>query len=297
MPSALYDTLRPDSGNETLAVVKQRLGPSSLDRVELAGLGFHWPNASLVHRLHNVLGYNPVRLGLYTDATGADDHVALPEQRRFSALFPSYRSTLADLLGLRFIATGVPVETMDATLRDGDLALVAKTPDGFVYENHRALPRVLFATRAVQVDPSRLLKTGNWPQVDFRTTVLLAEVGPNGVGSAPEEAAVTVAAYGNTEILIDVRASSAGYVVLNDPYHPWWVAEVDGREQPILQANVLFRAVRVEAGTHRVTFAFRPFRGLWQDLCRRWPILDGVSRAAGSPACNLPQSRDLRASN
>ena len=84
---------------------------NGLDRVELTGLGFHWPNASLVHRLHNVLGYNPVRLGLYTAATGAEDHVALPEQRKFSPLFPSYRSRLADLLGLRFIATGAPIET------------------------------------------------------------------------------------------------------------------------------------------------------------------------------------------
>src|SRR5918993_5138532 len=113
----MYDALRPDSRNETLAFLQQRLGPDSLDRIELAGLGFHWPNASLVHRLHNVLGYNPVRLGLYTRATGAGDHVALPEQRSFSPLFPSYRSTLADFLGLRFIATGVPIERIDAGLR------------------------------------------------------------------------------------------------------------------------------------------------------------------------------------
>ena len=83
------------------------------DRIELAGLGFHWPNASLTHRLENTLGYNPIRLALYSQATGAEDHVGLPDQRKFTPLFPSYRSTLANLLGLRFIVTGAPIETMD----------------------------------------------------------------------------------------------------------------------------------------------------------------------------------------
>ena len=135
--------------------MKSRLGADSLDRIELIGLGFHWPNASLVHRLHNVLGYNPVRLGLYTRATGAEDHAALPDQRRFSALFPSYRSRLADLLGLRFIASGVPVEEIDHRLAPGDLSLIARTPDGFIYENPRALPRIRFASKAVEADFER----------------------------------------------------------------------------------------------------------------------------------------------
>ena len=49
--------------------------------------------------------------------------VSLPDQRKFSPLFPSYRSTLANLLGLRFIATGAPIETMDRKLKTGDLPL------------------------------------------------------------------------------------------------------------------------------------------------------------------------------
>ena len=64
------------------------------DRIELVGIDFHWPNASMSHALDNTLGYNPVRLRWYSDATGAGDHVALPSQRAFSPLFPSYRSTL-----------------------------------------------------------------------------------------------------------------------------------------------------------------------------------------------------------
>ena len=73
LPPAVYEVLRPESRDPLLGALKARLGDGSLDRIELAGLGFHWPNASLVHRLHNALGYNPVRLALYAAATGAED--------------------------------------------------------------------------------------------------------------------------------------------------------------------------------------------------------------------------------
>ena len=34
----------------------------------------------------------------------------MPEQRVFSPAFPSYRSPMANLMGLRWIATGVPAD-------------------------------------------------------------------------------------------------------------------------------------------------------------------------------------------
>src|SRR5262249_4338674 len=109
LPPATYDVLDPATRNSTIATLRDKVvgNETRRDRVELAGLGFHWPNASLTHGLENTLGYNPVRLAVYSKATGAIDHVGLPEQRELTApLFPSYHSTLADLLGLRFIATG-----------------------------------------------------------------------------------------------------------------------------------------------------------------------------------------------
>jgi hypothetical protein len=275
LPPHVYDVLRLESRNETVAALKERLDPDSLDRVELAGLGFHWPNASLVHRLHNTLGYNPVRLGLYSEATGAEDHVALPEQRKFSPLFPSYRSTLAELLGLRFIASGVPLENIDPVPRAGDLDLVARTQDGFIYENARVFPRVAFVTGVRRADFAEILRTGRWPEVDYGRTVLL-ESATDRDPSAGESSA-TVVSYRNAEILVDVLAPTAGHLVVRDPYHPWWSAEVDGSNVPVRQADVLFRAVPVETGRHRVRMVFRPLRGAWREAQQRWPVLLGSS--------------------
>jgi hypothetical protein len=172
--------LEPTTNNATIAILKSKVVDDGKrrDRIELAGLGFHWPNASLTHSLENTLGYNPLRLGLYSAATGAEDHVGLPDQRKFSPLFPSYRSKLADLLGLRFIATGAAIETMDPKLKPGELPLIARTGDGFIYENPNAYDRVLFATAAQSADFERLLKDGQWPNVDLETTLLLQDAPP-----------------------------------------------------------------------------------------------------------------------
>ena len=53
----------------------------------------------------------------------------------------------------------------------------------------------------------------------------------------------------------------AGFLVLNDVWHPWWFGSVDGKPADILRANVLFRAIEVPAGKHVVRFDFRPVEG------------------------------------
>ena len=146
LPPARYDMLRADTQNETVALIKQRLAqqePNHRDRIELVGIEYHWPNICLIHGCEQVFGHNPLRLKWFYDATRVGDTVAAAGQRPFSPLYPSWRSTFADLFGVRLIATGVPAEQIDKSLKPGDLDFVARTKDAYVYENPRALPRVM----------------------------------------------------------------------------------------------------------------------------------------------------------
>ncbi|MEQ1612208.1 MAG: hypothetical protein ABL904_05610 [Hyphomicrobiaceae bacterium] len=265
-PKAI-DILEPDTRNQTLAFLRGKLAepatPDRRDRVELIGLGFHWPNASLTHGIEQTLGYNPVRLKLYSLATGAGDSSGGWDQRKFTKLMPGYASPIADLLGLRYIVSGVPIEKIDPTVKPGDFKLLARTPDGDIYENQRALPRVMMVVESQRADFDQVLATGKLPAVDFRHTVLLELAEPNKL-RRPGKAKIT--SYANTRVEIEADSPDGGWVVLNDVWHPWWTATVDGKSTPVMRANVLFRAVPIPPGHSRVVFTFQPIAGAWREL-------------------------------
>jgi hypothetical protein len=274
--SANYDILRPNCQNETIKFLKARVrrapGTQWRDRVELVGLGFEWPNAALIHGLDTTLGYNPLRIGLVSRTIGARDGIAGPDQRTFSRLFPSYRSELANLLGLRFIASSVPIEQVDLKLGRGDLKFLARTRDAYIYENTEALPRVMFVKDWQHANFERIIEEGRWPEFDPTETVLLdgepeiAGAWANIAWDAEALPDVKIKRYENTIVEIEVSAAADGFVVLNDVWHPWWQAEVDGRPATIQRANVMFRAVRVAKGRHLVRFEFTPFSGAIAEL-------------------------------
>ena len=284
LPPQTYDALQPNTRNATVLALKSRLAESKAadatgarrDRIELMGLGFHWPNVSLSHALDNTLGYNPIRLLDYSLATGAGDTVGLPDQRKFSPLFPSYKSPLADILGLRYIAAGQPLEWHDKALKTGDLKLLAKSEDGWLYENPRALPRVIMAGQAWGGGSfADMMKTGLWPEgFDPSRTVLLegtSKIVFTALGAISTfEPTARIVSYRNTEVVIEAKSPRGGWLVLNDPWHPWWYAEVDGKLAPILKANVIMRAVELPPGTKTVRFHFRPLHGALDQLRAKW---------------------------
>ena len=264
-----YEALRPDTTDETVTLLKAKLkaaaAPDRRDRVELIGVAYHWPNIGLIHDFDHLFGHNPLRLMNFERATAAPDTVAGADQRQFPPLMSSYRSTLEDLFGVRFIAIGVPIEQIDKTLKPGDLEFVSRTENAYVYENPRALPRVLLATQWQKENFDAMLRDGHWPDADPRRTVLL-EQAPADAPNGASEGTVRIAAYRNTEIEIEADAPAGGFVVLNDVWHPWWRASVDGKAADILKANVLFRAVMVPPGKHIVRFSFHPFAGAFAEL-------------------------------
>ena len=213
LPRDHFDALRQSTRDPTVRLLEARLAaaaaPDRRDRVELIGIGYHWPNLSLARGFDHVFGHNPLRLRWFNEATHVGDTVALASQRWFSPLYPSYRSAFADLLGVRFIATGVPVEQIDASLKPGDLDLIAQTGDAYVYENPRALPRVMLMTDWRLADFDELLRDG-WPDVEPRRTVLLkkAPVGFSRRAAVGKDGSARLVRYANTEV--DGRGRGAG---------------------------------------------------------------------------------------
>jgi hypothetical protein len=272
MPPSMYEAMEPDTRNPLIVKLKAltAAGRSETrrDRIELLGLGFHWPNLSMTHGLENTLGYNPLRLGVYSRASGAEDHVGLPEQRKFPPSFPSFDSVLARKLGLRYVASPSPLEVVDKGLQPGAMPAVFGSADGLILENARALPRVMFAREVINADFADIVRTGVWPEHDPGTTVLF-EVAAGFRSDRKGPGRVRIVRYRNTDVEIEADSAGGGWVVLRDLWHPWWVAEVDGREVPVQRADVLFRAVPVPAGRTTVRFRFRPVAGALRQLAGR----------------------------
>ena len=98
-----------------------------------------------------------------------------------------------------------------------------------------------------------------------------------------------IVSYQPNEVVIRASSDRNSMLFLADSYYPGWRATVDGREEEIVRANFLFRAVRVPAGEHTVRFSFEPesfFLGsqisvftvwsvalLWAVLLASFPVL------------------------
>jgi hypothetical protein len=59
-------------------------------------------------------------------------------------------------------------------------------------------------------------------------------------------------------LVLETDLNAPGYVVVLDSYDPGWKATVDATPATVLPANLIFRAVAVPAGRHRVEMVYRP---------------------------------------
>ncbi len=59
-------------------------------------------------------------------------------------------------------------------------------------------------------------------------------------------------------LVLVINTTSPGWLVLADTWYPGWRAAIDSTPTTLYPANVLFRAVQVPAGEHRIILEYRP---------------------------------------
>jgi uncharacterized membrane protein YfhO len=69
---------------------------------------------------------------------------------------------------------------------------------------------------------------------------------------------VKLTAYRPNSLELEADVGENGYIIVNDSYFPGWQAKIDGKSTRIFQANHAFRAVRVNAGKHKITMSYKP---------------------------------------
>ena len=132
-----------------------------------------------------------------------------------------------------------------------------------VYKNQNALPRALVVMHPIlsgSVSEAINQLSAYQSSKDLLQAMQKpAASAPPGIDPGTGSNSADIVTYTPNEVDVAVKTESdGGYLLLNDIYFPGWKVYVDGRREIIYRANGIFRAVRVDKGSHRVVFKYRP---------------------------------------
>jgi hypothetical protein len=169
---------------------------------------------------------------------------------------------------LRLLGTGyavLPIQNPgDPVERRSQLEpLMDPAPGARLYRIDGVLPRVYLARRAEIVPDAMARQRLLEPDILSGRAVLLAPAAQarpltadNGDGAAPGRC--TLVSFSNVRLVARCESAHPGTAVFLEQHAVGWRAEVDGRPAPLLRANLLMRAVQLDAGAHTVTLSYTP---------------------------------------
>lgn len=248
----LLSLARPEYAPVAEDEMRAAMGPTPEPQVIAVLVAQKWhdsltPNLPLQFGLNTADGYDGgvlpllrwLRLSSLVVSSPRPDGVLLT---RLDTL-PSDR--VLDLLGVRYVIanSGTPGRPGVQVVDFGDLALFARSD---------AVPRslVVFGASGAADEASALARMAR-PDFDSNREVVLEGVTPaNGTSSAP--LAVTPELSRPDRWRARVSLPRAGYLLQREAWYPGWRARVDGVDTPVLRADVLFRAIALDAGDHEV---------------------------------------------
>jgi hypothetical protein len=205
------------------------------------------PNASAVYRLDDVRGYEVMTLRRLRDTYPL---WCVEQPVWFNRVDDPTRPFLS-FLSVRWLLAESGFEPPAGWPRRAEGAGLR------LFENPRALPRA-FAPRATRSEPDasrRLELLAGIGDFDERGVV---ESGPASDWAPNGPARVEMREARGDRMEMEVRAESPAFVATSIPAWPGWRAAVDGTAAATIPYNHAFLAVRVPAGTHRVSMRYRP---------------------------------------
>ncbi len=234
------EPFRITSVNRDRAMLGMKKPPTGVE-------GYRWavkslfPNTGLRYRLYSEEGGGSVLLKDYENQAERFGKARLMDNLSFWNV--KYVLSLGEITSPSF--EPLPVPNLDPPVR--------------LYRNRDVLPRAWVVPRARRfVHRERILSYMTEGGFDPRQEVLLEGRADNVEAIEAGLWRCAIVRQDPNEILIDVSTEKGGYLVLSETFYPGWRVRVDGSEHQLLRANYAMRAVRLEPGTHRVRFVYRP---------------------------------------
>ncbi|MCX5790255.1 MAG: YfhO family protein [Elusimicrobia bacterium] len=152
-----------------------------------------------------------------------------------------------------------------------DIEPVLDLENFHVYRSKRVLPRAFvfenttLISEAEQI-PAMGAKIKDWiasqPE-DFESTLPvhdpeLGQSQPTNCVTTQRPRDARILNYSPDRVIVEAVAPCGGFLFLSDAFFPGWHATVDSQPREIYRAWIGFRTVRLEPGTHRVVFEYKP---------------------------------------
>lgn len=236
---------------------------------------FGWKNADPILAFNNTIAPNKnlfYNLSSFNDRGWFEGGLSLERRNKIENYLLSgdaNQVVLGKLLGLynvKYIISFFDIPGIEI-YKENEVDLGANFGEKIkIFRNDQVLPHVYFVPEAKYVESE---------QDAFNNVVSLEHLGPktviledkpiiqpeefNGVlETFKKENPVIITTDENTKLQISAEIKNHGFLVLSDIYYPGWKVFVDGKEDKILRANYLVRAVELNPGKHDVIFIYDP---------------------------------------
>ena len=167
------------------------------------------------------------------------------------------------------VCTVGPDQNLAFTAYGTQLIFRAERDGIWIYENPNTLPRAYLVHHAETVPVDQLLERVTDTDFDFYHSVLLTspltgeQNGQLAAQPIRAQGEVVIIDYGLHRVDLNVTAGQPSILILADANYPGWEVSVNGTEQEIHEVNGVFRGIFLPAGTHAISFQFRPVTLYW----------------------------------
>ena len=197
------------------------------------------PSYGILMGIEDTWGGSPIRLRRYDDFT---QRVPLP--RRW------------ELLNVKYVFTWHSAITHTTPV--GQQGEIGSAMYLHQLDQPGARAWIVYRTETIPDDSAALARLSD-PVLDVRQVAIVAE--PVSLGETGQEGGshrVEITGKQAGWLSLDVETDRDGLLVISEQAYPGWRAWLDGREVPLVRANVILQALVVPAGQHHVEVRFDP---------------------------------------
>jgi len=213
------------------------------------------PNVAAYFGIESIEGYDPITLRVYEEFIAASERGKpdITPPYGFNRIITPHNvdSPLLPLLNVRYVVSLVDINR-------SYLRKVFQEGDTRIYEDSRAVPRAYFV-ESVQYERNRreILKHLFAPHYQPKQTAFVER--PVSLVSVPllSSEFVRIMRYKEQELVLDVAAANARFLVISNIFYPGWQVAVDGKRVEMYRTNYVFEGIVVPSGRHTIVLRYR----------------------------------------